>query len=192
VGGVGGLRQSAALYPGEVLAHRVELVYAGAGSEQEVRHGLLVGKGHALRGGREKRRAASGDEKEGKHCLVGVLKDPQDPLRRRVARLVRYGVSRLEDLHVAVKDNTMGVAVLRKDDPPGVDLVVEFVHGRLRHGGRALAEGDDLHLRDTRLPAHVEHMRHMLPHGPPRINSPKPCPENINDRVSSLFRRHSN
>ena len=137
--GIGGGGKAAALDGGEMLADRVHLADVGAGGEERAVDRLLVGKGEAVGGQGEQRRAAAGDEAEHEIVRPGGSGEREDPARRVFAACVGDRVRGLDDL-----DPLAGHAVAGAGDDQAFERTRPVRLDGLRHarGGLAGAEHD--------------------------------------------------
>ncbi len=127
-------RELAALQPGAMLPHRVELVDVGARRQQEARHGLLVAKGDRRHRRGRQRRAPARDQDQQQIVGAGGLGEGPDLLGRGLP--ARVG-DRVPGLDQADADGIGEVAVLDHHEPVG-DAVAERVLGGRGHRARGL------------------------------------------------------
>ncbi len=127
-------REAAALDRGQVLSHAIHLGDVGAGFQQRLVDGLLVGKRQPFARDREQGGGAAGHQAQHEVVRGQALRHRQDAARGLLAGGIRYRVRSLDHLDPLARQ---AVAVAR-DDEAGERAGPIVLH-RLGHGGGGLA-----------------------------------------------------
>src|SRR5690606_14897716 len=136
-------REAAALEPGQVLAHAVDLADIRAGADQEVRSVALLLEAKPVDRSRREGRAAAGDQADEHLVFADAPGELEQTRACRKARLVRRRMAGLYDLDVArVLSGGEAVAVARHDETASRRLPCRAERRGHRRGSLAGADHD--------------------------------------------------